>query len=179
MAVTITFCLHTECKRAKRYSSGYCTLHHRQIQTHGEIVNNKISMVCSTEGCSYWSEKKGLCEPCYDKSKRASRLPYQAKWRKDKWENDPLFKEKAKLQMKSNNLKKYGLTLGDHAVLVNQQQGKCKICKKDALLAVDHCHTTGKVRGLLCYSCNRGIGLLGDNVTIIANALSYLKGEEI
>lgn len=42
-------------------------------------------------------------------------------------------------------------------------------------LAVDHCHQTRKLRGLLCGSCNRGIGLLGDSVERMEAALSYLK----
>jgi len=42
-------------------------------------------------------------------------------------------------------------------------------------LVVDHCHSTGKVRGLLCSNCNRGIGMLQERVDILQNAIDYLK----
>lgn len=43
-------------------------------------------------------------------------------------------------------------------------------------LAVDHCHETGRIRGLLCNNCNRAIGLLGDSVELLLKAVEYLKG---
>lgn len=58
-----------------------------------------------------------------------------------------------------------------------EQNGKCKICGKEQpnkKLATDHCHTTGKIRGLLCDPCNRGIGLLQDSSTILQKAKEYL-----
>jgi hypothetical protein len=56
----------------------------------------------------------------------------------------------------------------------------CEICRKTEddngrRLAVDHCHITGKVRGILCNGCNRGIGYLGDDVERLENAIKYLK----
>jgi hypothetical protein len=43
-------------------------------------------------------------------------------------------------------------------------------------MQIDHCHITGKVRGLLCHKCNKGIGLLGDDPARVAAALNYLEG---
>jgi hypothetical protein len=45
-----------------------------------------------------------------------------------------------------------------------------------AKLMVDHCHATGKVRGLLCHNCNRALGLLKDDKSTIRRALEYLEG---
>lgn len=76
--------------------------------------------------------------------------------------------------------KKYGLTKQQNELLYEEQEGKCCICKRFFLrknLVVDHNHTTGKVRGLLCSPCNRGIGLLGDNIENLFRAQQYLMRE--
>jgi hypothetical protein len=59
------------------------------------------------------------------------------------------------------------------------QEGRCAICERHQsdckkALAVDHCHTTGKVRGLLCNSCNAGLGFLKDDAGLIKRVLDYL-----
>ena len=58
------------------------------------------------------------------------------------------------------------------------QAGLCGICKRPdssgIKLSVDHCHQTGKVRGLLCGNCNRALGLFRDNINLLTNAVSYL-----
>ena len=83
-------------------------------------------------------------------------------------------------------LKKYGINQEIFDELLNSQNNSCAICKvhindaykdasRKAQLCVDHCHTTGKVRGLLCDKCNRGIGLLQDNLSILKNAVIYLE----
>ena len=56
--------------------------------------------------------------------------------------------------------------------------GKCFICGLDKdrrNLCVDHCHTTGKVRGLLCDNCNVGLGRFKDNITLLEKAIKYLN----
>ena len=75
-------------------------------------------------------------------------------------------------------LKKYGLTFEDYKVLFDSQRGVCAICKEPQLvgrLCVDHCHTTGVVRGLLCFTCNFLIGQAKDNKTILEAAIRYLE----
>lgn len=70
-------------------------------------------------------------------------------------------------------IRKYGITQADYERMFAAQDGKCAICRKsqDRAFDVDHCHSTGKVRGLLCTSCNRMIGHAGDNpATLIAGA---------
>lgn len=78
----------------------------------------------------------------------------------------------------------YGLTVEKYEEMFSKQNGKCKICngistdpRKNAL-CVDHNHTTGEIRGLLCDTCNRALGMLKDNVNIIKNAVSYLESYE-
>lgn len=81
---------------------------------------------------------------------------------------------------KCNNLKKYGLTKKLYDKIKENQGGKCSCCggtNTTRDLYVDHCHISGKVRGLLCHKCNTGIGFLGDNEYGILKAIKYLKGK--
>ena len=74
---------------------------------------------------------------------------------------------------------KYGLTLEQMEQMFTSQNGQCDICQKEfekgSNIHVDHNHNTGKVRQLLCSNCNTAIGLLHDNVQILANAIEYLN----
>lgn len=73
-------------------------------------------------------------------------------------------------------LNRYGIKISDYNDLYNKQNGLCKICHKAYnRLHIDHCHKTGKVRGLLCPSCNKGLGHFYDDFEIIENALKYIK----
>lgn len=78
---------------------------------------------------------------------------------------------------RKHQLARYGLTEEAYAQLVDEQEGCCAICGVylGFLLFVDHDHTTEKVRGLLCKSCNSGIGLLGDTIAGVLSALRYLR----
>ena len=85
------------------------------------------------------------------------------------------------LARKAENLKKrYGITLDDYNKMFDSQQGKCAICfthqtELKVALAVDHRHSDGKVRELLCDGCNRGIGLLREDPVILQSAIRYLE----
>lgn len=93
--------------------------------------------------------------------------------------------EKRKDAHKARNLAKYGLTHEDYLQLLEAQRGVCSIrlspetlltrWKTPRPLVVDHCHTTGKVRGLLCVSCNLGIGNFKDSTELLQNAINYLS----
>ena len=74
----------------------------------------------------------------------------------------------------------FGMTLFEYNELFVKQEGCCGICKQhqttfERRLAVDHCHETGKIRGLLCMKCNQGIGQLKDSIEVLSNAIEYLK----
>jgi hypothetical protein len=75
--------------------------------------------------------------------------------------------------------KKYGITLEEYQKLWDDQNGVCAICgnpepKEGYMLAVDHDHITGKIRGLLCSRCNTSIGKFEDSIEILQNAIKYL-----
>lgn len=64
--------------------------------------------------------------------------------------------------------------------MFKKQRGRCAICRKPETsqryktLTVDHCHSTGKIRGLLCSNCNRGLGLFREKVRVLRRAANYL-----
>lgn len=72
---------------------------------------------------------------------------------------------------------KYNMTIEDYDQMLSAQQGLCAICqkpKKFKRLFVDHDHTTGAVRGLLCFKCNTGLGGFEDSPILLTQALQYL-----
>jgi hypothetical protein len=74
-----------------------------------------------------------------------------------------------------DTLRRYKITLETRMDMETKQQGKCLICKKQGKLVVDHCHSTQKVRGLLCNNCNVGLGAFKDNCEFLNEAITYLK----
>ncbi len=80
---------------------------------------------------------------------------------------------------------KFGLEEKDYVELMLKCDNKCMICKKSEStkdwrgsvkqLAIDHCHTTKKIRGLLCFKCNMMLGYAKDNVDTLQSAIEYLK----
>jgi len=78
---------------------------------------------------------------------------------------------------------RYGVTKKDYHQRLASQAGACAICRRpseDSLngrLDVDHCHTTGEIRGLLCRKCNTALGLLGEDPSVLRAALIYLEGQ--
>lgn len=140
----------------------------------------KICTVCKqqkdfSEYYNYSASKDGKSYRC----KSCDNLARQ-KWK----ENNP---EKAHISQRGRNLKhKYGISLEDYLKMYQDQQGRCACCgveenqalygaNKSLNFAVDHCHSTNKVRGLLCNQCNRAIGMLGDTPEALLKAYEYLK----
>jgi hypothetical protein len=79
--------------------------------------------------------------------------------------------------------KRYGLTVEQYKVLLAKQKGRCPICQKllkdeGKYQAIDHCHKTRIVRGILCRGCNFGLGVF-KSVANLERALEYLKSLEI
>lgn len=82
----------------------------------------------------------------------------------------------------ANLKKRYNITQKHFLDLLYQQAGLCAICgirfTKKLNPCVDHCHTHGHTRGLLCANCNAGIGLLGENIHILEQAIRYIKEDK-
>ena len=98
----------------------------------------------------------------------------RAKWR-----------EKNKGRIQNDYLqRRYGITTEEREAIFQKQGGCCRLCgatenndSRGVQLHVDHCHKTGKVRGILCNECNMMLGFAKDNVTILEAAIEYLKEE--
>jgi hypothetical protein len=92
-------------------------------------------------------------------------------------------KEERKIYLQTSHGKskqlqwEYGISLDQYNEMMRKQDGRCAICGVPNFirkLVIDHCHDTGKVRGLLCDRCNTGIGKLRDNIDILQSAIKYL-----
>jgi hypothetical protein len=69
----------------------------------------------------------------------------------------------------------YGLTRTELDALVAAQGGLCAICETNPAVHVDHDHVTGKIRGVLCFTCNVALGQLKDDVALFRKAIDYLE----
>jgi len=126
----------------------------------------------------------GLQSSCKSCQKRKSsdwrrHHPEQARNTSRAWEL------KNKRRRKDTALRKdHGISLVKYEALLNKQEGACAICKQPLTenkkhLDVDHDHTTGKIRGLLCNSCNRGIGFLKDCPNTLRAAANYIEAYQV
>jgi hypothetical protein len=75
---------------------------------------------------------------------------------------------------------KFGMSIAHYESLLAKQGGRCAICRKEKSggnkrLSVDHDHATGKVRGLLCDTCNHGLGSFYDEASLLQKAAAYVE----
>lgn len=120
----------------------------------------------------YWKE------PRINVEKRKDNAAYMREWQRAMRAANPDYS-------KNSDLKRtYGVTLDWYREQQTKQGNTCAICGKPETtvingktvsLAVDHCHNTGKVRGLLCVPCNRGIGMLKHDRDLLQKAIAYLE----
>jgi hypothetical protein len=125
-----------------------------------------------------------------DEEKKARRKAYDRKRYADNREAmnaaNTLWRQENKqataaIQRRSNLKRLYGITQEEHDAMLASQGGECALCGSDspnsanASWAVDHCHSTGRVRGILCHPCNTALGLLKDNTDTLLRAVDYLK----
>ncbi|MER6995932.1 endonuclease VII domain-containing protein [Streptomyces sp. NPDC000410] len=81
------------------------------------------------------------------------------------------------VQDREGHLKRqYGISEAERDEMISSQMGICSICLAVPAVHVDHCHETGRVRGVLCFNCNSAIGKLGDDPDTLRRAAAYLEG---
>lgn len=100
---------------------------------------------------------------------QAEKTAYNREWKK----KNP---DKVKAQKRRKRFRTYGITEEDFNDMWDAQGGRCAICGSSDPANIDHCHTTGDVRGLLCHKCNFGIGQFNDNPDLLRAAIDYLGG---
>jgi len=108
-----------------------------------------------TKDDTEFRKHRGSCKKCCRKKGRAYETPEQKK----------------DYSLRS----KYGITLAQYEQMLEEQRGQCYICCSEEKLFVDHCHSTGRVRGLLCHHCNLILGHAFDNPSILRLAANYLE----
>lgn len=117
---------------------------------------------CVNAGKAAW--KKANQEVCRN---------YNKQWRKE----NP--KKSAAIAERTYYKQKYGITVKQKEEMIAQQNNCCAICQQPFSASkhtcVDHNHQTGDVRGILCTSCNHGLGKFKDSITYMQNAIAYIK----
>ena len=153
-------------KPAKVNYHGIKRLHKGYLRTCGskECLSRQYSdvSVCKKKTYSF-KNIKGVCEHC---SKEFIKENCHQKWCKV---CVPDASARAIIQ-------RYNLNKQEYLDLINKVSGICPICKKGKAEYVDHCHKTGKVRGIICPRCNTALSLVEDT-EIMDRATKYLRGE--
>lgn len=148
--------------------------------------------------CSYCNEEKPLiefgirsrkdgitkyktqCKPCLRKWSKEHRITNSEKiaeqrkiWHKNFKENNP---EAFYMQQRRSTWKMQGIDPDLAEAYYRSHNGVCEICQiQYSVLCVDHCHKSGKIRGVLCHHCNQALGLFKDDTTRLQNAINYLN----
>lgn len=140
-------------------------------------VEEKLCARCYMEPVAYSGHRR--CKSCYSLDQKKQRLIHGEKRREDdrvrtSRRPNPVRDREMALQ------RQYGMSAADYDHLLSSQLGVCAICgRKERVggkrLAVDHDHESGRTRGLLCNSCNLGIGKFNDNPALLAAAVLYLE----
>ena len=131
------------------------------------------------------------CKDCGKEAETEADLALFKVHNKMKYKKDNLCKvcHKARLKIywsegtgRARRVEQYGISQEDYNRMFLHQNGACKICLNELptnkkFLNIDHCHVSGKVRGLLCHNCNLGLGQFKDDVNTLVGAVIYLKGD--
>lgn len=118
------------------------------------------------------------CTSTYQRDRRAEKKANGTYKPQTRTEAD---KERDRKTARRTNLRKYGITESDYEDQLQVQQGRCAICRtntpwtRSSVWHVDHCHSSGAFRGLLCSNCNTGLGQFKDNIEFLKAAIEYLE----
>jgi hypothetical protein len=153
----------------KEYQKKYREEHKKELAEKNKKYRQEHSDQILESSKKYYSENKEKRLKYYREHKK-EHAEYGKKYRQE-------HKEKIAPQRENYRLvKKYGITLAERDVMYNAQNGRCAICgEQHNVLCVDHDHSTGKIRELLCKKCNRKLGMLEYDMDRIHVMLAYLE----
>jgi len=164
------------------------------------IKNNKIMLMSGYKKCSLCKVTKSFSDFYFSKQKKDG---YDSWCKKCKLKNNKKYvqdhlkekreyrhnyhlknRDKSLMQSKYNNLQiKYGITSKEYDQLIKSQNYSCKICSADisgkGKSQIDHCHITGRIRGILCRDCNLGLGFFKDSLKTMIAAIEYIDADYI
>lgn len=160
-------CSHRKCVEPV-VAKGLCKKHYNAEywRTRQGVPRPRPAVACKR--CADRAVAKGFCAKHYS----ANRYALLVKGR-------PLSLRKKRSNRNCELRKRYGITLEQFEEMAAKQKGRCAVCRQPPRnkhgLCLDHCHRTGRVRGLLCAGCNTAIGVLERDKRWTAAALNYLK----
>lgn len=151
----------------KTWCKGFCNMHYKRFKKSGDPGSfirkrNDLKIECS--------DNEKICRSC-NEIKLLSEFSKEFKGHKERM-------SKCKSCMKYINIKKcYNLSKEEYDLMMKDVV--CEICNHPKQkMCIDHCHNSGKIRGVLCTFCNSGIGLFEDNIEFLKNAIKYLERHE-
>lgn len=165
-------------EKRKKYNAEYRETHKEEIDKreleYRQKNREKLAEVARRYNASHREERRQYARD----HRPAARISDKKKLEKIK--KDPVLRKMKQDWYKRYRLaRRYGMTLQEYDAMLESQNGKCAICNcppsEGRDLCVDHNHETGKVRGLLCDLCNKGIGQFGDSAERIESAMLYIK----
>jgi len=152
--------LRVDCKKCR---NEYAKLRRRKIRASNPLLNRRHTKMTP-------EERKAKIKEYWQKNNKKVTNKYNINKGTENWMRN-----------------KYGISIEQYITIVESQDRKCAICDKKIIeeglykshgikgAQIDHCHKTGKIRGLLCGQCNRAIGLLKEDLTILQRAIGYLS----
>lgn len=187
-----TKCIVPGCER-KLLAHGMCSMHYQRFTKHGDFelrMTPKRAKAATEEERLQrrrqqfrdWYARRGPPPVTEERRKKHTtyarehnrKHPEKSRATAKRWaKNNPESLQKYYFK------RKYGITLEERDAIFNSQGSRCAICRTDDPgrngWVVDHCHTTNKVRGILCRHCNHVLGFAKDDTAILNLAIKYLK----
>lgn len=167
----VTPCLANGCERTVEVpTKGVCYAHYKKLRRWGQYESPDALLV-GDRTCRACGETKPLAQFGLHKPSPGGRILRCRECN---------YKVQKKVNQRHKLLRKYGLTEADYDQMVVEQRGQCLICDQvpsglHGRLHVDHCHDSGKVRGLLCHGCNVSLGHMRDDPARLESAAAYLR----
>lgn len=151
----------------------------RILKQFGSHSKGKYGRQPSCRKCAYETNRKFCTEHPeikyeWDRKYKTTHPDNRKRYARDWARRNKMITKERRLELK------YGLSTSEYLKMMANQSNVCAICKhppseKEKILHVDHDHRTNKVRGLLCGSCNRALGLFDDSMTVVMDAYQYLQ----
>lgn len=175
---------------------GLCDTHYRRQKRYGTTDAPVRPTVCAVAGCDGAVASYALCDKHYRRSRKGQDADRFCRYCGGKLdvnahvlrvycsdfckERDHCIRRRE--GHRARWLRQYGLTVDEFEALLLAQEGRCAICRTDKVPRrgnwhVDHCHESGRIRGILCHGCNVALGHFKDNADLLRRAAEYLQPE--
>lgn len=135
--------------------------------------------LCPACGASDWGSRK-RCKPCRALQEHARRtIGLVAEREKDRLRRRAWRDANPAAESAASRRRRYGITADAFDTLLRAQGGVCRLCRREGPNCVDHDHDNGRVRGILCSTCNAGLGHFRDDPRLMRAAARYLSSNTL